>query len=73
MDRDAFDRWSNGGKLEGVEFSPAAKVVLLEGEHSGEAGAIISLQSLAPEPLYAVELRSGETVGALQSSLRPDV
>jgi hypothetical protein len=56
-----------------VDYALAAKVVVLEGDHSGEAGAVISLQSLAPEPLYAIELTSGETVGALQSSLRPDV
>jgi hypothetical protein len=73
MDHDAHDVWMRGGSLEGVAFAPRDPVVVLEGEAAGALGVVISLQSLAPEPLYAVELASGETVGALQSSLRPAV
>jgi hypothetical protein len=71
VENSALERWMAGGSLEGVGYALNDAVVVLEGEHAGQAGAVVALQSLAPEPLYLVELRSGEHVGALQSSLRP--
>ena len=68
----ALDRWLAGGSLDGVAYALNDAVILLEGDHAGQAGTVVALQSLAPEPLYVVQLGgSGEDVGALQSSLRP--
>ncbi|HEU4628260.1 MAG TPA: hypothetical protein VFS08_00890 [Gemmatimonadaceae bacterium] len=69
-DHDAFERWQHGGRLEGVHFAPRAPVVVLEGDHAGRAGRVVSLQALAPEPVYVVALRDGDDVGVVQSGLR---
>lgn len=71
VDHDAFERWQHGGRLTGVHFAPDAPVVVLEGDHAGRAGRVVSLQALAPEPVYVVALADGDDVGVLQSGLRP--
>ena len=71
MDHSAEERWMHGGALAGVDYAMNDAVVVLEGDAAGESGVVVSLQALAPEPLYGVELESGENVGVLQSSLRP--
>jgi hypothetical protein len=72
MEHNALERWLKGGHLDGVAYAPGAHVVLLEGDDAGAAGTVVALQSLAPEPLYTVELSvSRDTVAAVQSSLRP--
>ena len=70
MDHDASERWQHGGRLEGVAFAPDAPVVVLEGGHAGRAGRVVSLQALAPEPVYVVALADGDDVGVVQSGLR---
>jgi hypothetical protein len=72
-DHDAFERWQHGGRLEGVHFPPDAAVVVLEGDHAGRAGHVVSLQALAPEPVYVVALADGDDVGVVQSGLRAAV
>lgn len=67
----ALEVWMSGGELPGVAFARGDAVILLEGDQAGAAGRIAGLQSLAPEPLYTIVLKSGDDVGALQSSLRP--
>ena len=69
--RTALDVWMAGGVLDGVMYGRGERVILLEGDHAGAAGRVVSLQGLTPEPLYTVALESGDDVGALQSSLRP--
>ena len=71
MDHSAIELWLHGGALAGVAYALNDEVVVLEGDAAGESGVVVSLQALAPEPLYGVELESGENVGVLQSSLRP--
>ena len=70
MEQDAFERWERDGRLEGVAFPPDAAVVVLEGDHAGRAGRVVSLQALAPEPVYVVALTDGDDVGVVQSGLR---
>jgi hypothetical protein len=45
-------------------------VAVLEGDHAGRAGRVVSLQALAPEPVYVVALADGDDVGVVQSGLR---
>ena len=69
---DANDRWLKRDLPPGIHFAPDDRVILLEGDDAGASGRIVSLQSLAPEPLYTVALDSGAgEVGAFQSGLQP--
>lgn len=71
-DHDALDRWLNGGDLAGVHFAPDDRVIVLVGDHAGLGGRIVSLQALAPEPLYVVALDFGnDDVAVMQSGLQP--
>lgn len=70
---DAYEQWLQGGRLPGVQLAPGARVRLLEGDEAGMTGTVVSLQSLAPEPLYVIALDVGATdVAALQSALHPE-
>lgn len=67
---DAFSRWLSGGDLEGVFFAHGERVTVLEGDHAGRVGTVVSLQGLAPEPLYVVALEPGPgETAVLQSGL----
>lgn len=69
-DGDAFSHWFAGGDLEGVHFAHGERVTVLEGDHAGRMGTVVSLQGLAPEPLYVVALEPGPGEAAvLQSAL----
>lgn len=71
-DHDAEGRWLRGGDLEGVHFGPGQRVIVLVGDHAGRGGRIVSLQALAPEPLYVVAIDSGiDDVAVMQSGLQP--
>ena len=49
------------------------RVSVIEGSHLGAAGFIISVEDLGTDPLYLVELETGEEALISQSSLRlPD-
>jgi hypothetical protein len=59
--------------LPGVMFEHNAFVNVVGGEHSGAAGSIISVEELGDDPLYLVELASGQDTLISQSQLRlPD-
>jgi hypothetical protein len=69
--RGAGDRWLAGEKPDGVAFAHNEAVEITVGRHAGEAGAIVLLLALAPEPRYLVELGSGGgDVHVPQSALR---
>ena len=47
-----------------------AAVKVLSGEYQGEEGSIVSLERIGTDPVYLVELASGEEALISQSSLR---
>ena len=60
MSRDGIndDDWFAGQTVPGGRFRHNESVRIIVGEHAGEFGALISVESLEPEPLYLVELAS---------------
>lgn len=56
--------------LPGVSFEHNDAVVVVAGEHSGDSGAIISVEELGDDPVYLVELGSGQDAIVSQSLLR---
>jgi hypothetical protein len=68
----AQDRWYTDAEIPGVRYRLNDSVVLLAGAHAGEEAAVISLEAIAPEPKYLVELLSGAGDLLLpESHLRP--
>lgn len=55
--------------VRGVKFQHNDYVKIVAGEHKGKSGSLISLESLAPEPKFILELESGFDVIVLQSEL----
>lgn len=64
------DRWLAGEPLDGVRFAAHDAVEVLIGRREGEAGTILLLVALEPEPAYLVQVGSAR-VRLLQSALRP--
>lgn len=64
------DRWLAGEALEGVRFAAHDAVEVLIGRHEGDAGIILLLVALEPEPAYLVQV-GGTRVRLAQSALRP--
>jgi hypothetical protein len=61
-----------GEQIPGIEFGLNEAVEIAEGPHVGDAGTIIVLLAVRPEPLYLVELSAGKAdVRVRQSALRP--
>lgn len=54
------DDWFAGRTVPGGRFRHNESVRVIAGEHAGKFGALISVESLKPEPVYVVELSSGE-------------
>ena len=54
------DDWYAGQTVRGGRFRHNESVRVIAGEHAGKFGALISVESLKPEPVYLVELASGE-------------
>lgn len=61
----------SGGALPGVAFGLNAPVMVTRGEQSGSVGSIVSIEELGRDPLYLVELSSGQEALVCQSLLRP--
>jgi hypothetical protein len=55
--------------LPGVKFEHNSSVDVIAGDHAGEVASIISVEELGDDPLYLVELGSGEDAHISQSSL----
>jgi hypothetical protein len=69
--RGAGDRWLAGDMPEGVTFALNDVVEITAGAEGGKWGTIRLLLGLRPEPLYLVELGSGQgDVRVRQSALR---
>jgi len=56
--------------LPGVAFAHNSYVAIVGGEHTGNSGSLVSVESLGNDPLYLVELESGSGVLVQQSCLR---
>lgn len=63
--------WMEGGLPGGVAFALNQPVRLAGGPRAGEAGSVVLLLRLDPDPLFCVELGTGEDVHVRQSGLRP--
>lgn len=54
------DRWYSGEPIPGLCFRLNDSVEITAGPHAGEGAAVISVEAVAPEVLYLVELGSGK-------------
>ena len=63
--------WFAREAVPGVAFTHEDGVDVVQGEYSGESGALISVEELGDDPLYLVELGSGKDVYVRQSCLAP--
>ncbi len=68
---DPLRDWYDGLGVDGVEHALNAPVAIMDGEHVGGTGSVITILAFEPEPLYLVELATGEDVHVPQSALRP--
>ena len=56
--------------LPGLVFEHDDFVMIVGGDHAGDSGSIISVEELGVDPLYLVELASGQDAVIRQSLLR---
>jgi hypothetical protein len=71
MSRGKQDPWIAGEPIEGVAFPYNACVHVLVGPAAGQQGWLVAVTDLGVDPLYTVELMTGdEDVEVRQSSLR---
>ena len=54
----------------GVVFQHNDAVLVASGVHAGSAGSVISIEELGDDPVYLVELGSGQDAKIRQSLLR---
>lgn len=66
---EAFHAWMQSERVPGVAFSLNESVLVVEGEHAGTSGAVVSLVSVEPDVCYLVELSSGQKLELVQSAL----
>lgn len=62
--------WYSFKLIPGIKFMLNDSVEITKGNYSGQRGAVISLESIYPEPMYLVELSSGEQVNLMESFLQ---
>jgi hypothetical protein len=63
------DPWLNGDRIAGVEFAHNSLVEIIAGPHIGQRGWLVTLD-VQTDPLYTIELESGEDVDVHQSQIR---
>jgi ribosomal protein S4E len=56
--------------LPGVAFEHNDTVAVMGGAHAGDSGSIVSVEELGQDPIYLVELSSGQDAVISQSLLR---
>jgi hypothetical protein len=66
---DLRQRFLNRKRVEGVEYQHNDYVRVTDGEYKGRSGSLISLEAIAPEPLFLVELEDGGDIEVRQSQL----
>jgi hypothetical protein len=70
FDSEVEGRWIEGHLPDGVEFGLGDIVEVLLGHQRGQKGAVVALLGLEPEPLYLVDLGSGQLSEEFQRVLR---
>jgi hypothetical protein len=61
--------WFDLELIPGTKFRLNDPVVIMQGSHQGQEGCVISLESLVDDPVYLVELESGEDIKIQESFL----
>jgi ribosomal protein S4E len=56
--------------IAGVAFEHNDAVMVVGGDHAGDSGSIVSIEELGEDPIYLIELGSGDDVFIKQSLLR---
>ena len=69
--REVDDAFYRGFSNETVRFVVNDTVEVTAGEHSGELAAVISIESLSPEPRFLVEFGDGSSDVVSQSHIQP--
>jgi len=59
LDQGLLEHWMAGGEVPGVGLALNEPVVIPAGPLMGSVGAVVSLLSLEPEPVYSVEVGGG--------------
>jgi ribosomal protein S4E len=54
----------------GVSFEHNAYVRVVDGEHAGDSGSLVSVEELGEDPVYLVELESNQDALVPHSCLR---
>jgi hypothetical protein len=70
MSLELSNNWMGGEALEGVLYALNESVEVITELGVSEAGSVITLLEIEPEPKYIVELCNGTDVYALQSAIR---
>ena len=60
IDRATQKRWILGEEVPGVAFRMNQNVTVVVGAHTGTRGTLISLYELGPDPLFALESKTGD-------------
>jgi hypothetical protein len=69
--REIDNAFFSGQRSENVRFCANDSVRINHGIGEAETGSVISIESLAPEVTYLIELSSGESTIVSQNSLDP--
>ena len=67
--KDLRQTFLNRERVEGVEYQHNDYVRVIDGQYKGRNGSLISLEAIAPEPTFLVELEDGSDVEIRQSQL----
>ena len=57
--------------VSGVPLALNDYVNVIEGDHAGDSGSVVNLEEVGADPIYLVELESGEHVLVAGSHLQP--
>ena len=57
--RQVDELWFNQQSVPGAAFKLNDSVEITAGVHAGKSGAVMSLETLEPEPVYVVEMSDG--------------
>jgi hypothetical protein len=68
---DPLRDWMEGSLPSGIRFALNDPVRVVDGEHRGALGCVVSVLDFEQDPLLLVELGDGSDVRVLQSALEP--
>jgi hypothetical protein len=70
LTREQVDAFLAGEPLPGACFVLNEEVSVVEGQHRGALGSIVAVEQLGVDPIYVVELATGNDIRVAQSWLR---